>query len=145
MVSSGFPTSLMLSGPPLMPSHFCCLWSDQESSAVSEPLGLLPWSGWPMQRVPAPFKCKLLCPTFLSVHYGLLHLALCQPLAPVCYTICIQETFLPFPVFNRGATTPVSSLSGWMEIPLEKCRPYPFWLLCRHAHQVTQPTFFPCL
>lgn len=142
---SGFPTSLILAGPPPMPSYFCCLRRDQESSAMSETLGLLPRSGWPMQRVPAPFKCRQSAPTSLSVHYGLLHLALCQPLAPVCCIVYIQGTFLPFPVFSRGAITPLSPLPRWMKTPLEKCHPYSFWLLCRHAHQVTQPTFLPCL
>lgn len=134
MVSSGFPTSLMPSGSPLMPSHFRCLWSDQESRA--------PRTTAMVRVANAEFQHpsdadKLLCPTFFSVHYGLLHFTLCQPLAPVCYIVCIQGTFLPFLVFSRGVTTPLSPLSGWMETPLEKCCLYPFWLLCRHAHQVT--------
>lgn len=124
----------MPSGSPLMPSHFRCLWSDQESRA--------PRTTAMVRVANAEFQHpsdadKLLCPTFFSVHYGLLHFTLCQPLAPVCYIICIQGTFLPFLVFSRGVTTPLSPLSGWMETPLEKCCLYPFWLLCRHAHQVT--------
>lgn len=107
---SGFPASLILAGPPLMPLYFCCLWRDQESSARSETLGLLPRSEWPMQRVPAPFKCKQSAPLlFLFIRtpsFGSL------PTISPCMLYCLHPRDIPpIPSLQqRNCNSPQSSL-----------------------------------
>lgn len=62
-------------------------------------------------KSPSALQMQTKCSSFCSL--GLLHLALCQLLAPVCCIVYIQGTFLPFPVFSRGTVTPLSPLSRW--------------------------------